>query len=211
MRVLTLSLLLMLLHLVLPSAATFAHRPLFPGEGEGTATTPYTIPDVVTSWAIYNRTGPDGTSVYEVQGKAGQQLAMELLIPVHHWQEATWPQVSIYAPGGTRLAGPSSREGDRKRFYEPFTQTAYFRVHSVDLTLPEPGTYRIEIRSDRPGVRHVLAPGRQERWRPTDLLRFPLIWFRVRYWVSPAAALGGVGALLLPFVIVAAVRRRRAS
>ncbi len=66
-------------------------------------------------------------------------------------------------------------------FYEPFTQTRYWGRQTVELDLPQSGTYHLMIWNPEGKLgKYVLDTGTEEVFGPEDLLRFPIWWLNTR-------------------------------
>lgn len=200
MRGVMAALMMLALAMTAPAAVAFAHTPLFPGrQGTAPVRVRAAIEDPEQSWAIYGRLGPGQTDVVPIRAARGQSLHLEVLVPRRTDLAGFRPQVVLIGPGLPAGSAGGQAEAERpggqgfltvptaqtgEPFYEPFTQTAYWVLGSVDSTFPVDGTYRLVI-SD-PGGRgglYTVALGRRERFSVTDLLTLPLTWARIRVWL----------------------------
>lgn len=95
--------------------------------------------------------------------------------------------------GGLVLESEKSKD-----FFEPFTQSRYWGRQTVELDLPESGTYYLLIWNPKGNTgKYVLDTGTEEVFGPADLFRFPVWWLNIRVYFGQAPQL--IGALMLIF------------
>ncbi len=205
-----------------PSPAE-AHRPQ-PAGSELTV-----VPDLETSYAFYRTLEGGlihrylvapveeerldaGVSIPDLEGLAGYEVWLALVGP----GLPTGSDVPFEVPPGLGVVvAPPTDAGE---FFEPFTQTRYRTGQRITQDLIAGQTYALVVWSEAEGPgKYVLDSGREERFGPTDLLRFPGWWVSVNayfgHWWRLAAA-GMVGAGLLTLAVrrlLRSVSQRRAS
>ena len=181
------------------AAPATAHRPLFPPEHPNSPSRALLVPQPAVSTALYDQLGGGGeTHYYRLGPVPGRRLHVELLVPDTPQQRSFRPQAVVLGPG---LPRPPARPrywvpqgggaqplmvSPPRRFYEPFTQTAYLVLASQDLHLPAAGPYWLAVHAPGRAGKYVLVVGRQERFGALDLLAFPVWWLQVRLFVYPA-------------------------
>jgi hypothetical protein len=198
MRFLRSTLLALLLVAVTATVAS-AHTPVFLKPwAEAGVQERRTIKDPERSWALYGRLGPGQTAdVIPVTAQAGQQLYLQVLVPLREELRDFRPRVALVGPGLTGEAPAdlpvplNAGEGALalpepaapSEFYEPFTQTKYWVYGQVKDKFPAAGTYRIVVWDPAgKGGRYTVALGEREQFGPADLLSFPATWLKVRGW-----------------------------
>ncbi len=99
-----------------------------------------------------------------------------------------------------------------KDFFEPFTQTNYWGRQTVELTLPETGTYYVIVWNPdgQPG-KYVMDTGTEEVFGPGDLLVFPKWWVDTHVYFGHTPYLVGSAAVLLMGVFGIVILRKRQS
>jgi hypothetical protein len=95
-------------------------------------------------------------------------------------------------------------------FYEPFTQTDYWGRQTLELDLPESGTYYLMIWQPQGETgKYVLDTGREEVFGPADLFRFPLWWIETRLYFEQTLPIVGALGLMVAAVLGLVVYRLR--
>jgi len=205
------------LFLLIPLSSASAHRPLW-GEQYG----PVEIPNLSTSFAVYQDLTPDQIDIYTFEAKAGQELHAGIQIPAVEGLEEYGVTVALFGPGFPE-ADPNILPPDHPEdlgaiiypsivtpdFFEPFTQTNYWGRQEIDLDLPEDGTYYLLVwhPDGQPG-KYVLDTGRAEVFGPGDLFRFPIWWVRVHVFFGHGRLLALAAALILFAVGLLVIRNR---
>jgi hypothetical protein len=193
----------------LPAMAA-AHRPEFIPDSATSTATAVRLADGTTSYAAYGRVEANGARVVRFRLRAGERLFAQLLVP-RRSPEAGYagrdlPQLSLTLPAGSTVRLRSARG---KRFDEPFTQTSYLPLATLDRPAPQGGWYTARVLGGTVASRIVLATGTVERFGPLDAVRFPLWIAQVQTWYrdgapGPTAATPGSVATrfwLVPTVI----------
>lgn len=214
-------------------APLHAHRPVFVRAEARMPSTAVTIPDPNISWAFYAVLPTPGTrQFYRLQGRAGQVIFVQLLVPLRSGLRAEPPRAAVIGPTGAdsialwysaspassrAAAGDLSTAGvyraqsridDRVGFYERFSQTRYDQYPPLRVVLPEDGTYWIVVSSTgRAAGAYVLAVGTEEIFGIHDLPRFPAWWWKARRHAGLPVwhGVAFIGAVLV--VIVAGIVR----
>lgn len=180
---------------------TVAHQAIFIKNPIDTIDESFKLTNIEESQAIYSQLKKDNdVNIFRFSGKAGQQFYTQLMVPnidgnrelllnlviTGPFTEANY--LEQYTPVfGRSLRGYVIAPGNnRKRFFEPFTQTSYLKKQQFSIELPADGTYYILVYSPV-GQRgkYVIAVGEKEKFGVRDLLQYPTTWFRVNYWFNP--------------------------
>lgn len=212
--------------LVFASTAS-AHRPVF-GEPGGTIT----LDEIQVSHAYYMEIeSPGQVDTYVFQGQAGEHLHAGIVIPAIEGLEDFGVSMALLGPGlpavdatalppgvksSTDAAGqqqalicPTETNDD---FFEPFTQTNYWKRQTLETDLPATGTYQLIIWSPEGQTgKYVLDVGTLEEFGIGDLLVFPVWWLQVHRFFGHTEYLA-VGAALVAILVgglVVWLRRRR--
>ena len=203
-----------------------AHQAIFIEKPINTIENSYKLTDIEESQAIYSELTEDNdVDIYSLEGKAGQQLYTQLMVPdiegsrellltlvvTGPFNEANY--LDQYTPiFGDRFRGYVNEPGNnRKSFFEPFTQTTYLKKQQFSVELPADGTYYIAVYSPV-GQRgkYVLSVGQEERFGLQELLQYPVTWFKVNYWFNPLRPFSILVLLgLVVFAITKILLRRR--
>jgi len=93
----------------------------------------------------------------------------------------------------------SDDQADPEIFFEPFTQTSYWRRQKFSTAAPAAGTYLLAVFSaEEDQGKYTLAIGRKEIWGLKDLIRMPKIWWDTRIFVEKKNST----YLILAFIII---------
>jgi len=174
----------------------YAHRPMF-AKGNNSYDTAYDVEDYELSIAIYGSLTQGTRNYYEIDGKAGDKLFCQLLVPKNESIENFTPSLAIIGPGLPKTQEKPPMElpegygfvmidfEKTKDFFEPFTQTSYIMGKEVRVELPRTAKYFIEVHNNNSqGGRYALAVGEREEWGIREIIKFPIYWLRVRLWYS---------------------------
>lgn len=200
---------------LLPRPAS-AHRPIFVDDHPGDPTNALEIPDPDISWAIYAALSTDDVHFYRFEVPSrGLEFSAQMTLPARHEYRGFDPWFALIGPElpqdssvpfqlsvdhGALLA-PAARI--EEEFFEPFTQTRYLLRQKIDVKLT-PGTHFIAVfHPDGKEGRYALTVGKRETWGWSDLLRFPSMWLRVRWWYSESQTLILLVALAAAAVVIA--------
>lgn len=200
------------------SPVAIAHQPKFVPEGEGV----FWIADYAVSSVYYGRIGEENREdVFRFAGQGGDDLFIQMLVPFASSEKDFEPEFSFEIVDGKRaeedggtpnLKGGRQVEGlsDGEVYFEPFTQTRYWKKQVLRLNLPAAGMYQVQV-FDREGAvgRYALVVGEKEKFAVTDLFTLPYIWLRVRLWYNPLTTALILLAILLFFSFVVYLIRRK--
>jgi hypothetical protein len=118
---------------------------------------------------------------------------------------ALMADIQVGAIGGLVL---ESEKGED--FYEPFTQTRYWGRQTVELDLPQSGTYHLLIWNPEGKLgKYVLDTGTEEVFGPDDMLRFPIWWLNTRVYFEQMPRILSLLMSLLAGMVGLVVYRRR--
>lgn len=187
--------------LLFSSRTSEAHQAIFIDNPINTLEKSYEITNIEESQAIYSQIMKESDiDIYSFEGKAGQKFYTQLMVPdIDESRELLLTLVVLgpfedanyldqYTPLiGQRLKGYVIDPGNnRKKFFEPFTQTSYLKKQQFSLELPIDGTYFIAVYSPvEQSGKYVLTVGQEESFGIKDLLHYPATWFKVNYWFNP--------------------------
>lgn len=123
-----------------------AHQPVVLGPGDGTPLTGPLLTDGTVSYAVRAEVAMGQQRGFRFVLKAGDRLAMQLLIfdepPANALAPSALPRVTMIDPTGrsTTLA-----VNERTEFYEPYSKKTYLFLSRIDRSAV-PGTYRVIVR-----------------------------------------------------------------
>lgn len=106
------------------------------------------------------------------------------------------------------IIAPTVRSED---FFEPFTQTNYWGRQTLELNLPETGTYYLIVwnPNGQPG-KYVMDTGTQEVFGPSDLFLFPKWWIDTHiYFEHTPYLLGGAVVMLVGLLGIVVLSKKR--
>ncbi|MGM0419471.1 MAG: hypothetical protein ACQEQG_00610 [Bacillota bacterium] len=203
-----------------------AHVPL-DTSGSASRTNPIHVEDHKISWAAY-RELEKGNQVdyYRFEAQAGEKIYASMVIPVIDRLENFSPEFALIGPGleedyadleqsnvdeilslkeGEGVVVVVDNEtGESDIFFEPFTQTSYWRRQEKTITAPETGTYYLAVFSTSGQTgKYTFSIGRKEKWGLSDLVKMPKIWWDTRMFVEKETStyvitgLVGLGSIYL--------------
>ncbi|MDW8319577.1 MAG: hypothetical protein RMN53_17260, partial [Anaerolineae bacterium] len=144
------------LALALPAAA---HRPYFEEQDVGPAA-PWRIDDPTISTVVYaTLEGRQDVDYFAFDGRAGQRILLEMVIPQIEGQADFAPTMALMGPGLPAATLPSAvvqprgsgalllppPPGPAPTFFEPFSRTSYWERQSQRVTLPAGGRYVVAV------------------------------------------------------------------
>ncbi|HPZ90683.1 MAG TPA: hypothetical protein PLL81_04935 [Bacillota bacterium] len=202
--------------LLLLGGPVCAHRPVFPQARE-----PYDIPDPAISLAIYRELGAGQVDYFRFSvPRQGMEFACQLMVPARSRSKDFRPVLVLIGPGlpdpgpeipvavPPGLGAEAEEWWDGGKFFEPFTQTSYRMGPKVRRHLPA-GEWQLAVyHPPGTGGKYTLAVGERESWGWRDLLRFPGLWLRIRWWYNPGQT---VAAILAGLALAAFSARRLAK
>ncbi|MGH2699960.1 MAG: hypothetical protein ACRDJL_12285 [Actinomycetota bacterium] len=178
--------------------ATTSHYPLFVA-GIDHPERAEMIDDIERARAFFGRLDAGQTDYFRFEGRAGQTVTLEILVPKREELRDFRPQVIVAGPGftGDCRGLPIDARGCERApasaapasLYEGFTQSYYWSYaepgepHST-LTLPEEGSYLVAVGADDETLEgpYALGFGTEQRWGVAEVLGFPLQWVSARLW-----------------------------
>ncbi|WP_353894147.1 hypothetical protein PRVXH_000925 [Proteinivorax hydrogeniformans] len=222
--------LILTIFLIFCSTHIHAHEGIFIDRDISTIDKSWQVEDIQHSKAIYSEL----TEEYEVQffkfeGQKGDKYYSQILIPQiegnHNFMvnkiligegfpalNKGYDEILPDQYGGIPIAPGNSRE----EFFEPFTQTSYYKKQQFSMDLEQDGTYYIAVFNPHGQTgKYVLAIGEEEDMSASELLWYPVTWFKVNWWFSPFRPLiMSVIVISLIFVcakIIQTIRKRKIS
>ena len=210
--------------IILSTNITLAHRPL-DTDGPATREEPIIVSNHKLSWAAYNQlTTPNDVDYYRFQAQQGDKIYASLLVPEIERLKEFNPDLALIGPSLNSDYAELSRtevvdklnfgpeEGviikqysklTSDLFFEPFTQTSYWKKQKLIITAPASGTYYLTVFSSKEEVgKYVLSIGQQEKWGLKDIIQFPKIWWKVRHFAEKEFSTYLILVLLLIIVVV---------
>lgn len=147
---------------LLMAAPAAAHSPLFHAEKDGDGVIIRSqIADPERSWAIYGRLrAARSADVITIDARAGQELYIQMLVPVRPELEQFRPRAYLVGPGlpsappatlPPGVAGPNEKVLEvpvlpqAREIYEGFTQMRLWEYAVATGLYPETGRYRLVI------------------------------------------------------------------
>lgn len=191
---------------LLPSMVV-AHRPIFVELPNNRQEDAQPIPNPAVSWAIYAELGPNEVHWYWFDvPPAGQEIFVQMTVPNRSGHRGFDPWFALVgeafpAQQGLPFALPRGMGADvaagagAEDFFEPFTQTRYLLRQEYRRNLAGGSYYIAVYHPQGKQGKYALTVGEQEDWDWHDLLRFPLIWLRVRWWYSPAQTVAVIAVM----------------
>lgn len=183
---------LVFLFLLLLSLNAFAHKPI-DTSNPATRSDPIVIKDHQLSWVAYNKLERANDVDYYMLSsvKKGEKIYAEILIPKINRLKDFDPVIAVVGPGlksdmdGLKNEiiedkelldiikgeGVVIKRNDKKDeiFFEPFTQTRYWKKQKLEVVAPIDSDYFITIfdvgdKADK----YVLSIGKKEKWGIRD-------------------------------------------
>ncbi len=219
---------LVVLFLLAGTFVVSGHKYLETEKGKGRKD-PVLVSNHQISWAAYEKLETKGqVDYYRFSAESGEEIYASLLVPKIDRLSGFSPDLALIGPG-LEEAGEDSTGADRgqldvkdeegvlvkryagensESFFEPFTQTNYWRHQVIRKEAPDDGTYHLAVWSrTKTTGKYVLAIGEKEDFGFSDVLEYPSVWWRVRIfnerklstYLITGAVLGGVlvGSYLL--------------
>jgi hypothetical protein len=185
----------------------FAHVPVFEKGGENPETATR-VEDPAKSRVIYGQLSGEDIQYYSFDVKAGERIALGLIVPAGKEGRSYTPDVIIigaefFTPDLTLMGLGLSDEGEvpeiaevpegygAKTFpgkrtesarYEGFTPGAFYSLARLDFQAPESGTYYAAVSSVEGEGNYGLVIGYREKFSLIEWLSIPLNQIRTYLW-----------------------------
>ena len=197
--------------LVLLSGKLSAHHPQFIRTDISELENARTISEPAISRAIYAELAPGKVHYYRFVILEDQEFFAQMLVPVRPRYKDFRPTLALIGPGlpteEVPFALPSDTGAiilpweDKEVSFEPFPQTRYYMAQEFRRSLPA-GTWNLAVyQPEGKGGKYTLSVGEKEQWKIKDILAFPAMWLRTRWWYSPGQTI----AIILAAPAVAAL------
>lgn len=217
------SLSLLVILFVFVTTVVSAHKPIFENK-DTSINSPIVIDNHQISYAIYAELdGKNDVDFYEFEAKEGQNFYIEMLVPKIKSNENFQPNFVIISkqipnkdsvpldiPQGYGVINVPYPENYTNEFYEKFTQTTYLKAQSISGIIEKDGKYIIGVYSNSKGGKYTLAIGKKEDFGFKDILTFPYVYFKVKYFFNPIITLLCLAtAILVIFGLYTLKKKRR--
>ncbi len=218
-----------ILLMLLAPDAVHAHKPL-QTSAPATRSHPIVVSDHQVSRAAYTQlTRPREVDYYRFTARTGEEIFSSMLIPRLKRLHGFSPTFALIGPGlPNKTAGipvedfldikddeginVALYEGEKpKVFFEPFTQTRYWRKQELRAVAPSSGEYYFAV-FDHTGNsgKYVFCIGEKEHWKIRDIVAMPRIWWQTRMFaeekISTYFIVGGLGLLMVAVVYLVGSR-----
>lgn len=183
-----------------------AHIPL-DTTGSSTKSEPIKVNNHKISWAAYKSLNEGGqVDYYRFEAKKGEEIYAGMVIPLIDRLENFSPEFALIGPGLesdysdfkkdkiNNLLKIKPDEGiivvkyekeEKDVFFEPFTQTSYWRKQEFYINAPKTGIYHLAVFSvNNQTGKYTFTIGKQEKWGATNLIKLPKIWWDTRMFVE---------------------------
>ena len=183
--------------LIILSGKLSAHRPQFIRTDNSKLENARVISDPEISRAIYGELAPGEVHFYQFVLPEDREFFAQMLVPARPRSKDFQPTLALIGPGLPAMAAeipfalPPNTGAlilpweDKEVFFEPFTQTRYYMARELRRVLPA-GTWKLAVyQPEGKGGKYTLVVGEKEQWGIKDILSFPAMWFRTRWWYSP--------------------------
>ncbi|WP_350342696.1 hypothetical protein PRVXT_001952 [Proteinivorax tanatarense] len=186
--------------LIFISTYTLAHEGIFINRDISSIEKSWKIEDIQHSKAIYSQLQEElQVDYYRFQGLQEEEYYSQVLIPQiegnHNFMVTKLligenlpsinEQYNDIVPSGYG-AIPVEPGNSREEFFEPFTQTSYYKKQQFSFQLEEDGTYYIAVfNSHGQTGKYVLTLGEEEDMSFMELITYPVTWFKVNWWFNP--------------------------
>lgn len=204
------------------SGKTLAHHPQFVKTDISRLEDARIVSDPTTSQAIYATLAQGKVHYYQLETTEDQEIFVQMLIPFRPPNKDFRPRVALIGPGLPEPDGdvpftiPQDSGAlifpweDKEVFFEPFSQTRYYMAKEIRRSLPSGNWYVAVYHPEGKVGRYTLTIGEKDRWGVKEVLSFPAMWFRTRWWYSPGQTIAiilGVAALIA--LLTWLVKRRK--
>lgn len=202
----------------------YAHRAVF-CSNMGDMENAVLIDDPLVSHAVYGTIDDEKhVDFIKFNAREGDPLYIEVSVPMVEGSKDFKPSFALISKdlpssketlpfsvpeGWGYMAFNESIGGDE--YFEPLTQTYYIRRQRVQLLAPATGEYYISVYSpENKAGKYSLVIGQMEKFQLMDVISFPYIWFKIKYWFNPVKAVSTLIVLLVAILgIIYYIRRKR--
>lgn len=191
-----------------------AHKPIFEGS-DTTLKNPQVVPNHKTSYAVYGEIeDKNDVDFVKFSAKSGEDFYIQITKPAIKSNEEFKPYIALIGKGlyekdkvpfeipkdvGVIVFPPSPYQ----YFYEKFTQTSYYQGQTIRGQIPADGDYYVAVYSADNGGKYTLAIGEEEKFSIRDIVSFPYIYFRVKYFFNPIKTIFiSIGVILIIMGVV---------
>lgn len=186
------------------TVTVYAHKPL-KSLASGTRSDPVIIPDHQLSQAAFAELIHSGQVDYYrfTVARAGETIVGSMLIPKLERLKEFSPALALIGPGLPRdtagfnvenMLDVKDSEGvlvaryqgnTPQVFFEPFTQTRYWRRQELRIAAPSAGAYYFAVFDPTGNTgKYVFCIGERDDWQLRELAKLPQIWWQTRMFVE---------------------------
>lgn len=208
---------------IILSVLAYAHIPVF--SKNVTIQNAVTIKDSQASYAVYGNLKEEGQVDYiRFYAKKGDPVYIELAVPMLKDEENFMPSFALIGKGmpesnnvmpftvpddcGFAIFNSGKKYGT---YFEPYTQTIYIVRQEIRMKSPSTGEFYIAAYSPQGKEgKYLIAIGEKDKFNFMDVLIFPYLWLKVKYWFNPARAISIVIVLALVITgIIYYIRKKK--
>lgn len=184
------------------SIRAFAHIPVF--SKSININNAVSIKDPQVSYAVYGEIKERGQVDYiKFFAKQGDPIYIEISVPNIDDNDKFTPSFALIAKGlpsydrNVPFSIPDkfgyaifNSYSNSDKSYEPFTQTSYIMRQKIKMLAPNTGEYYIAVYSPEKAVgKYCIAVGEKDRFKVLDIIMFPILWLKVKFWYNPLRAI----------------------
>lgn len=208
---------------ILLNVLAYGHIPVF--SKNVTIQNAVTIKDPQVSYAVYGNLKEEGQVDYlKFFVKKGDPIYIELAVPMLKDEENFMPSFALIGkglpqqnisapftvPSGCGFAIFNSQK-KYNTYFETYTQTIYSVRQEIRMKSPATGEFYIAVYSPQGKEgKYLVAIGEKDKFNIIDVMMFPYLWLKVKYWFNPARAVSIVIVLALLITgIIYYIRKKR--
>ncbi|EYE87881.1 hypothetical protein Q428_10895 [Fervidicella metallireducens AeB] len=150
------------------------------------------------------------------KGSKGDEFFIQMLIPQIKMNKGFTPNLVLMGEGiyhkdllpfevKKNYGVINIEPGPMEKVYDNYTQTYYYRAQSIRGELPKDGEYYIGLFSKNNGGKYLLLLGEKNRFNPFNLIIYPFIYLRIKYFFNPLQTLMSI---IFIFLIILTIVKR---
>jgi hypothetical protein len=204
----------LLLTLLAPTMAAWAHTPLKPEGENDSLEEALVIPDPTKSWTLYRELHEAGEVEYfRLELREGERFYVSIYTPRNEGSKFSprlvvmgpdiplglQPPEFVEVPQGYTAVTLHVERPERPE-YEPFTPASYYYLASFDMEVQGEGVYYFAVFDPSHEGRYGVAMGYRETFTLTEWLLIPFDLVRIHQWEGQSLAL-----ILAPLILTLAL------